>query len=226
MSLRLYALTYDALDPSGLADFYAGLLGWERPDPARVVPPPGAVGGFPMRFEPTEEPKTIRNLLHLDLAPDSVEQQAEMVERALSLGASHCDVGQRPDEEHVVLADPEGNELCVLPGPGNFLAGCGLMGCLSCDGTHAVGEFWSAALAWPLVWDEGDETAIQAPTGGTKISWGGPPYMERPERNRIHLDLVADDVDAEAARLLELGARRVPDGFVDPDGNLFRVYPS
>ena len=62
--------------------------------------------------------------------------------------------------------------------PGNsFLAGCGLLAELACDGTAAVGRFWSQALGWPLVWDEEEQTAIQSPLGGTKIawdSWGGP----------------------------------------------------
>ena len=232
MSLRVHALTFDALDPVGLAGFWAGLLGWApTDDPATgIAPSPGFAGGLRIRFLPTEQPKTMRNLLHLDLAPASPEQQEEMVTRALSLGAHHVDVGQLPEEEHVVLADPEGNELCVLPRPGGFLAGCGLMGCLSCDGSRAVGEFWSAALGWPLVWDEGEETAIQAPEGGTKISWGGPPYMPRPAKNRLHLDLVADDVEVEVGRLVALGARRLRSEewvvLADPDGNELCVHPA
>jgi hypothetical protein len=82
------------------------------------------------------------------------------------------DVGQRPDEAHVVLADPEGNESCVVE-PGNtFIADCGFIGAPSCDGSQQVGYFWSHTLGWPSVWDENQETAIRSPLGGSKISWG------------------------------------------------------
>ena len=229
----LLAVTFDALDPARLADFWAGLLQWEpTDDPAvGIAPPEGWTGGFPLRFQPTDRPKTMQNLLHFDLASESVEQQEETVARALSLGARHVDVGQLPEEDHVVLADPEGNELCVTGEVGSFLAGCGLMGCLSCDGTHAVGVFWHEALGWPLVWDEEEETAIQHPSGGTKISWGGPPYMPRPVRNRLHLDLVAEGaLGDEVAPLVSLGARVLDDSqdhvvLADPDGNELCVHP-
>ena len=234
MASRLRGLTIDALEPARLADFWAGLLQWEPTDDpgAGIAPPPGFVGGMPVRFQPTQEPKTMRNLLHLDLACADVPEQEATVARALSLGGRHVDVGQLPEEDHVVLADPEGNELCVTV-TGSFLAGCGLMGCLSCDGSPAVGHFWAEALGWDLVWDQDEETAIQSPAGGTKISWGGPPYMPRPPKNRWHLDLVALD-DGEVERLLGLGARRVDVGqgdaawtvLADPDGNELCVYPS
>ena len=59
--------------------------------------------------------------------------------------------------------------------PGNsFLAGCGFLGELACDGSRDVGLFWSEALGWRLVWDHDQETAIQSEAGGTKIAWGRP----------------------------------------------------
>ena len=109
--------------------------------------------------------------------------------RALGLGARHIDVGQRPEEGHVVLADPEGNEFCVIEPGNSFLAGCGFLGALSCDGSQEVGYFWSEALGWPLVWDQDQETAIQSPRGGPKIAWGGPPVTPKVGRNRLHFDL-------------------------------------
>ena len=75
----------------------------------------------------------------------------------------------------MVLADPDGNEFCVIEAGNKFLAGTGFIGALACDGTQEVGYFWSKALRWPLVWDQDQETAIQSPNGGTKITWGGPP---------------------------------------------------
>jgi hypothetical protein len=92
-----------------------------------------------------------------------------------------------------------------------------------------VGYFWSRVLDWPLVWDQDQETAIQSPAGGTKISWGGPPVKPRSTNDRLHLDLVGDlGTGAEADRLVALGATRVgSEGadvvMADPDGNEFRL---
>lgn len=157
-----------------------------------------------------------------------------MVALALSLGASHLDVGQLPEEEHVVLADPEGNEFCIIE-PGNgFLADTARIGALSCDGTREVGLFWSAALDWPLVWDEGEETAIQSPMGGTKIAWGEPPVAPKEGPERLRLELVPRDGSTqvgEVARLERLGARRLADDaegaieLADPDDNEFSLLP-
>ena len=99
--------------------------------------------------------------MHFDLTSTSLEDQQETVARALGLGARHIDVGQLPEEEHVVLADPEGNEFCVIEPGNNFLADCGFIGALSSDGSREVGCFWSGALGWPLVWDQDEETAIR-----------------------------------------------------------------
>ena len=135
-------------------------------------------------------------------------------------------MGQRPDEGHIVLADPGGNELCVIEPGNNFLAGSGRLGELACDGTHEVGVFWSQALGWPLVWDQDGETAIQSPAGGTKVAWGGPPREPLyGSRDRLRLEIAADD--AEVERLVSLGATRVSaDLMRDPDGNDFGVRPT
>src|SRR6478736_6560690 len=67
----------------------------------------------------------------------------------------------------------------------------------------------------------------QLPEEGMKIAWGGPPLNERADRNRMHLVLVADDLDAEVERLVSLGASVVARGddvkMADPDGNEFRL---
>lgn len=236
MALELHALTFDSPDPDRLAAFWAPMLGRE---PARderedaVLLPPLASPGFAIRFRGSDEPRRGRNQVHFDLPSTTLGAQQAMVDRALALGGSHCDVGQLPDEDHVVLADPDGNEFCVIV-PGNgFLADTDLIGCLSSDGTRALGLFWSAALGWPLVWDEGEETAIQSPLGGSKISWGGPPLQPKLGKARLHLDVVADDVHAEVRRLLGLGASYADIGqgdvawvvLADPDGNELCVLP-
>jgi Glyoxalase-like domain len=235
MSLRLVNVCIDAHDPVALGRFWSDLLGREM-----VADPPGVSllsdddTGFDIDIWPTDEPKRGPNQMHFDLTSSSVEDQRETVRRALALGANHIDVGQLPEEEHVVLADPEGNEFCVIE-PGNtFLAGCGRIGALSCDGSQEVGYFWSRALDWPLVWDQDQETAIQSPNGGTKISWGGPPLAPKSGKYRLHLDLAPpadDDQQAEVERLLALGARHTDIGqgdvqwvvMEDPDGHEFCV---
>ena len=128
-----------------------------------------------------------------------------------------------------MLADPEGNEFCVIEPGNNFLAGCGFLGAVACDGSQATGYFWSAALGWPLVWDRDEETAIQSPRGGTKISWGGEESADHGAPARVLLELTArGDLQAEVDRLAGLGAMPVSSGedgssLIDPDGNEFRL---
>jgi catechol 2,3-dioxygenase-like lactoylglutathione lyase family enzyme len=153
-----------------------------------------------------------------------VEDQQRTVERVLSLGGRHLDVGQDPGDRFVVLADPGGNALCVIEPGNSFLADTGPLGEVTCDGTREVGLFWRDALGWPLVWDDNQETAIQSPLGGTKFSWGGPPVAPRHGRNRQRFDLVSEDPKGDVDRLVSLGATvlcDLPDGveLADPDGN-------
>ena len=233
---HLVALSIDANDPHRLAHFWAGVLGWDMVDHPEdgVALLPSDDAGFRIRFPPTQEPKTGLNQIHLHLTSTSLDDQQSTVARALELGGQHLDVGQLPEEEHVVLADPEGNEFCVIEPGNNFLAGCGFLGELACDGSREVGYFWSAALGWPLVWDQDEETAIQSPAGGTKIAWGGPPVRPKTGKNRMHFDLappVDGDQLAEVDRLVSLGATRIDIGqgdvgwvvMADPDGNEFCV---
>ncbi|MFJ8113144.1 VOC family protein [Streptomyces sp. NPDC096132] len=236
MTSQLFALCFDAREPARLARFWSEFLGWETiGDPHDgLTLLPGDDTGFRLRFLRTQEPKTVQNLMHFDLTSAFPEEQEQTVTRALALGARHIDVGQRPEEGHVVLADPEGNEFCVIEAGNKFLADCGFIGALACDGSQAVGYFWSQALGWPLVWDQDQETAIRSPHGGPKITWGGPPLMPRAGRDRLRFDLAtpADgDPRAEVDRLLSLGATRLDTGggedggvaLADPDGNEFRV---
>ncbi|MGN9788593.1 VOC family protein [Nonomuraea sp. ZG12] len=239
MTSRLVALCFDANDPLLLARFWAGVLGREPADDPDdgITLLPSDDTGFRIRFRPTEEKKTGPNQMHFDLTSTSLEDQQRTVARSLELGAQHIDVGQLPEEGHVVLADPEGNEFCVVEAGNNFLADCGFIGALSCDGSQEVGYFWSAALGWPLVWDQDEETAIQSPHGGSKIAWGGPPVAPKTGKNRLYFDLAPPphgDQQAEVDRLVSLGATRIdidrPEaGWVamaDPDGNEFCVLTS
>jgi predicted enzyme related to lactoylglutathione lyase len=220
------ALCIDANDPHRLARSWGGVLSWDAAA--------AHAGGVGLPFPPTREQEVGQNRMHFDLTSTSPADQQRTVARALELGGRHIDVGQRPDEGHVVLADPEGNEFCVIEPGNSFLAECGFVGALARDGTQEVGYSWSAALDWPLVWDQDEETAIRAPHGGPKITWGGPPVTPKTGRNRLHFDLappVVGNQMAEIERLLPLGASRVDTGgngdgsvvMVDPDGNEFSV---
>ena len=224
MAARLHALTILASDPAALASFWGGLLGWER---SGTVLLPDADAPMRLAFESSDLSRSGLNQIHLHLTSYTASQESN-VARALELGGTHLDVGQLPDEDHVVLADPEGNEFCVIEERNDWLAGTGFLGELAADGTREVGVFWAAALDWPLVHDDDGETAIAPPAGGFKIAWGGPPLNEYSGRNRMHLVLTTADLDAEVERLVALGAAVVERGtgeveMADPDGNEFRL---
>jgi predicted enzyme related to lactoylglutathione lyase len=236
MTCHLVALCFDANDPAPLARFWAGVLGWEMTgDPAGgAALLPADDTGFAIRFLPSQEQKAGQNQMHFDLTSTSLEDQQHTVARSLALGARHIDVGQRPEEGHVVLADPEGNEFCVIEPGNSFLADCGFIGALAGDGSQEAGSFWSGALGWPLVWDQDLETAIRSPRGGPKITWGGPPLPPKTGKGRLHFDLAppaGGDQQAEVDRLASLGAVRADIGqgevswvvMADPDGHEFCV---
>ncbi|MEO6122721.1 MAG: VOC family protein [Ilumatobacteraceae bacterium] len=237
MTLRLISVVIDANDPVLMANFWAEALGWnvtdDTPGEIGLVPTDGT--RFDILIEPVPDIKANQNRQHLDLTTTSIADQNASVARMVELGGRHIDIGQRDHECHVVLADPEGNEFCVIEPTNAFLSGCERLGAINCDGTRAVGYFWSAALGWPLVWDQDEETAIRAPDlTGPLITWSGPPLMPKLAKNRIHFDVApAADGDqwAEVERLLGLGAARVDIGqgdvtwvvMADPDGNEFCV---
>jgi predicted enzyme related to lactoylglutathione lyase len=235
MTSRLVSLCIDANDSLRLARFWAEALRWEiekTDGEIGLVPTDGTQ--FGILFEPVPEKKAGKNSIHLDLTTRSIVDQTESVARLVELGARHIDVGQSAEDSHVVLADPEGNEFCLIEPTNNFLATCGRLGSITCDGSRAVGYFWSQALGWPLVWDQDEETAIRAPDGtGPFITWG-PPVPTKTQKNRLHLDIAppADgDQRAEVDRLISLGATPIDIGqgdvswvvMADPDGNEFCV---
>jgi Glyoxalase-like domain len=105
-------LVVDARDPGRLARWWAEALDYqityEKPDEVEIRSSPDELPG--LIFVPVREPKHLKNRLHIDLRP--ADQESE-VERLVNMGARHVDVGQS-DVAWVVLADPEGNEFCVL----------------------------------------------------------------------------------------------------------------
>jgi len=113
MSSRWETLIVDAVDPGRLGRWWAEVLDYqllsEASDEVVIGPDKGV---YPeLLFTLVAEPKSVKNRLHLDLRPDN--QEAE-VERLVDMGARKVDVGQGDDVTWVVLADPEGNEFCVL----------------------------------------------------------------------------------------------------------------
>ena len=118
MPLRIQSVCIDAADPGNLASFWAAVLGWRRteegPDEFVLEPPDGSAEAgvaADLLFLRVPDDKVIKNRLHLDLRP---EDQIAEVARLETLGARKVDIGQGPDSTWVVLADPEGNEFCVL----------------------------------------------------------------------------------------------------------------
>jgi predicted enzyme related to lactoylglutathione lyase len=118
MNLRIQCLCVDTADPARLATFWQSALGWrrtvEQDDEVVLEPPEGSRedGIVPdLLFLRVPESKAGKNRLHLDLRP---EDQAAEVARLEKLGARRTDIGQGPDASWVVMADPDGNEFCVL----------------------------------------------------------------------------------------------------------------
>jgi hypothetical protein len=115
MTSRFSELCIDCHEPRHLAEFWAAVLGWDiipgNGDEVEVADPGGSLPT--LLFVHVPESKTVKNRLHIDVSPQDREQ-AEEVRRILGLGARHADVGQGDDVTWVVLADPEGNEFCVL----------------------------------------------------------------------------------------------------------------
>lgn len=112
MAVEWEQVVVDAADPVALGRWWAEALGWvvvnDAADEYEIRPAPDRLPG--LLFVPVPEPKTVKNRLHLDFRPDD---PAAEVARLLALGARRAEIGQG-EQPWVVLADPEGNEFCVL----------------------------------------------------------------------------------------------------------------
>jgi catechol 2,3-dioxygenase-like lactoylglutathione lyase family enzyme len=241
MPTRLVHLVIDANDPPKLARFWAAALGWEVGDeedgevsvrPANYdYPDPVAL---PLLFVPVPEAKARKNRVHLDLATESEEHQAALVARLRGLGAQPVDVGQR-DVPWAVLADPEGNEFCVLE-PRPVYRDTGPVAAVVVDSADpaALAGFWELASGWARGRPDDGFVAFRAPQGVG-------PYLELfkvPEaktvKNRVHLDVApGQDEDHAAAvkQVLQAGAVPADVGqgdvswavLADPEGGEFCV---
>ncbi|WP_248580737.1 VOC family protein [Nocardioides sp. InS609-2] len=115
MPLRVHHVVIDAHDLLGLGRFWADALGWQvlSVREREVVVGPSLDAPVGICLMPAGDTKTVKNRLHLDLTTEAADRDAE-IERLLALGARRVDVGQTGDESWDVLADPEGNEFCVV----------------------------------------------------------------------------------------------------------------
>jgi predicted enzyme related to lactoylglutathione lyase len=115
MPLRLHHIVIDTHDLPGLARFWTQALGWrvlsERDQ--EIVIGTGENAPVGICFMPVSDVKTVKNRVHLDLTTSAADRDAE-IERLLALGAQRVDIGQTGQESWTVLADPEGNEFCVI----------------------------------------------------------------------------------------------------------------
>ena len=241
MTTRLVHLVVDAAGPPGLARFWSAALGWEvaleEPDEVVVWPSgynyPDPVA-LPLIFVPVPEPKTGKNRVHIDLASSSAEDQEAQVSRLLSLGATRADIGQG-EVPFVVLADPEGNEFCVLePRPVYADTGPVAAVVVDCSDPGAEARFWSRAAGWVPQQENAEFASLRSPGGvGPFLE-----FLRTPDaktvKNRVHLDVrpyPGEDHLAEAGQLRELGAVPADIGqgdvqwvvLADPEGNEFCV---
>ncbi len=115
MRVRLHHIVVDAHDLPGLAAFWTQALGWKVLSEREREIVIGADENAPvgMCFMPVTDEKLVKNRVHLDLTSDA-EDRDEEIERLLALGARRVDIGQTGEESWTVLADPEGNEFCVI----------------------------------------------------------------------------------------------------------------
>ncbi len=225
MSTRLAKVVFDAADPPALARFWAELLDWRVTGEATVQAPPEDGGELDLVFTRPPGEKVGKNRVHLDLSSAAPDQQMVIMRRALALGAVRADVGQR-NVPWFVLADPEGNEFCVLE-PRPEYAATGALAAVVVDAVDpaVLAQFWSAASGWPQVASSEHTASLRTPHGRgpwLEFVWTGEPH-ESPNRVRVELTS-GEDHAAEVAHLVELGGRRLDGGVMaDPEGNEFHV---
>ena len=119
MACRITELVLDCRDPAALSRWWCAVLDWveldrEGEDSIEIGPPEGTGVAVPtLAFNRSQDPRRAKLPLHLDVNATDRDQDAEL-ERLLELGARRADVGQTGQESWHVLADPEGNEFCLL----------------------------------------------------------------------------------------------------------------
>ncbi|MEA2522358.1 MAG: hypothetical protein QOI81_2004 [Actinomycetota bacterium] len=112
INVRLHEVVIDCADPASLAEFWLRFTGYvKRYGDDDWVSIGAADDSVIIGFQRVPESKTVKNRLHLDFAAKDYEGTAREIE---ALGATRLWVGQDPKDAFVVLADPEGNEFCIV----------------------------------------------------------------------------------------------------------------
>ncbi len=235
--MYLENLVFDAAEPQRLGRFWEAAIGGERlTDESDAFETRLAIQGGPVLdlcFQGVTEPHSDSTpRLHLDLAGGA--SQAEEVDRLLTLGARHLDIGQG-DVPWVVLADPEGFPCCVMEDRDTYV-GTGPVAALPLDSSDPDRdvEFWS----WLTGWAQGPGTSLRHPSQRGPLLELCPEVVPKgPEKNRLHLDIRledGDDPDAVAAGIAKRGGRELHPGwgdlpwriYADPSGNELCVLPA
>ncbi|WP_406123467.1 VOC family protein [Streptomyces sp. NBC_00989] len=251
MALRPVQVNIKAVDGLAVGRFWAEALGWSvfSPGVTTYVGPAGTTAGAdgadgPVWPEPVglgidivpvpESKSPAKNRLHLDLATTFTTHQAELIARLQSLGATPVDVGQG-DVPWTVLADPEGNEFCVLE-PREIDRDTGPIAAVvvDCVDPRAMAGFWGEAIDWAVLELSDDHASLRSAEGvGPYLEFLRTPGVKAVP-DRIHLDLLpypGEDKEAEVGRLRGLGAGDLDLGqgdvpwtcLVDPEGHEFCV---
>jgi hypothetical protein len=247
MSTRLTQLVFDAADPGAVARFWSSALDWpitfESSDEVEISPPPddeSRQGQLPLVFVPVSDPKVEKNRIHLDLSSRSEEHQAGTVAQLEGLGARRINVGQPDAVSWVVMADPEGNEFCVLHPTSHVgrdetsaIGTIAPVGAIVFDvpDPFAVAPFWSAATGWPIIGRDATCTWLRSPVGNGPYLDLEPTADPKQAKLRVHIDVApypTDDQSLEVARLEHFGAQPTDIGqgpnttwqvLSDPQGN-------
>lgn len=230
--MRLENIGIDAVNPVRVADFWEAALGTERQTTAldlietRLTVPDGPWFDICIQQVPTPPAEPLR--LHLDLLGGA--DQAAVVDRLLTLGARHLDVGQG-EVPWVVLADVEGTPFCVMEARAEY-TDTGPIAALPLDSADPErdADFWSWLTGWVDV-DGVSPRSLRHPSlRGPLLELCPEPEAKGGGKNRIHLDVrpeAGDDPDAVAAGIVERGGRELDHEwgdlpwrvFVDPSGN-------
>ncbi|MEV8314036.1 VOC family protein [Streptomyces sp. NPDC059900] len=218
MPLRPVNVNIKALDDTVVGQFWAQALGWEvssegpgvtnaEPGGDYTWPDPAAICVDVVIVPEAKTPA--KNRVHIDLATTSAAHQAELVARLKALGATPVDIGQG-DVPWTVLADPEGNEFCVLE-PREIYRDTGPIAAVvvDCADPRAMARFWGEATDWNVheVTDQHARLRSAKDVGPYIEFLRNPDAKTAPDR--VHIDLLpyaGDDHAAEVARLLALDA--------------------
>ena len=237
--MYLENVVIDAVEPQVLGRFWEAVVGGETlTDAPGIFETRLAIEGGPaldLCFQPVPEPPSEPPRVHLDVLGGA--RQADVVDRLIGLGAQELDIGQR-DVPWVVLADPEGNPLCVME-PRAAYVDTGPLAALPLDSADPDrdAEFWSWLTGWTAVADAELRSLRHPSLRGPLLELCPEQTPKGTAKNRMHLDVrldSGDDPDAVAASIAEHGGRELHLGFgelpwrhyADPSGNEFCVLPA